>query len=108
MALVEATRKADDGNFLRGLAQTVLQIILDADVEALIGADRHDRSDGRLTDRSGYRDRTLETRLGVATAHLEAAAPRAGVAIGEKPAFPRLSTRLRAQSAEVGFRKFFP
>src|SRR5512134_544724 len=58
MALIEAIQKADDGNFLRALAQTVLQIIMDADVEALIGAGRHERSDGRLTYRNGYRDRT--------------------------------------------------
>ena len=49
MALIEAIQKADDGNFLRALAETVLQIIMDADVEALIGAGRHERSDGRLT-----------------------------------------------------------
>ena len=64
MALIEAIQKADDGNFLRPLAATVLQIIMDADVEALVGAGRHERSDGRLTYRNGYRDRTLETRLG--------------------------------------------
>ena len=64
MALIEAIQKADDGNFLRALAETVLQIIMDADVEALIGAGRHERADGRLTYRNGYRDRTLETRLG--------------------------------------------
>ena len=49
MALTEAIQKADDGNFLRPLAATVLQIIMDADVEALVGAGRHERSDGRLT-----------------------------------------------------------
>ena len=37
MALIEAIQKADDGNFQQ-LAETVLQIIMDADVEALIGA----------------------------------------------------------------------
>src|SRR5512147_631982 len=67
MALIEAIQKADDGNFLRALAETVLQIIMDADVEALIGAGRHERADGRLTYRNGYRDRTLETRLGALT-----------------------------------------
>jgi transposase-like protein len=51
MALIEAMQKADDGNFLRAVAETVLQIIMDADVEALIGAGRHERSDGRLTYR---------------------------------------------------------
>ena len=37
MALIEAIQKADDGNFLRALAETVLQIIMDADVEAPAG-----------------------------------------------------------------------
>src|SRR5512147_2682610 len=67
MARIEAIQKAEDGNFLRALAETVLQIIMDADVEALIGAGRHERADGRLTYRNGYRDRTLETRLGALT-----------------------------------------
>src|SRR5512138_1934140 len=73
MALIEAIQKADDGNFLRALAETVLQIIMDADIEALVGAGRHERSDGRLTYRNGYRDRTLETRPARSTCASEAA-----------------------------------
>ena len=46
MVLIEARQKAYDGNFLRALAETVLQIIMDADVEALIGAGRHERRTG--------------------------------------------------------------
>jgi putative transposase len=42
----------------------VLQILMDADVEGLIGASRHERSADRLNYRNGYRDRTLDTRLG--------------------------------------------
>ena len=38
MALMEALQKADDGNFLRNLAETVLQILMEADVEGVIGA----------------------------------------------------------------------
>jgi hypothetical protein len=38
MALIEAIQKVDDGNFLRALAKTVLQIIMDADAEMLAGA----------------------------------------------------------------------
>jgi transposase-like protein len=64
MALIEAMQKADDGNFLRSLAEAVLQIIMDADVEGLIGAGRYERSAERTTWRNGYRERTLETRLG--------------------------------------------
>ncbi len=64
MALMEALQKADDGNFLRRLAETVLQILMEADVEGLIGAGRYERSGERSTWRNGYRDRTLDTRLG--------------------------------------------
>jgi hypothetical protein len=34
------------------------------DVEGVIGAGRHERSGERTTYRNGYRDRTLDTRLG--------------------------------------------
>ena len=64
MALIEALQKADDGNFLRTLAETVLQILMEADVEGLIGAGRYERSGDRSTWRDGFRDRTLDTRLG--------------------------------------------
>jgi putative transposase len=64
MALIEALQKADDGNFLRSLAETVLQILMEADVEGVIGAGRYERSGERSTWRNGYRDRTLDTRLG--------------------------------------------
>lgn len=64
MALIEALQKADDGNFLRSLAETVLQILMEADVEGLIGAGRYERSGERATWRNGYRDRSLDTRLG--------------------------------------------
>lgn len=66
MALIEALQKADDGNFLRSLAETVLQILMEADVEGLIGAGRYERSGERSTWRNGYRDRSLDTRLGPA------------------------------------------
>src|SRR5215212_8711592 len=64
MALLDALQKADDGNFLRALAETVLQILMEADVEGVIGAGRYERSGERTTWRNGYRERTLDTRLG--------------------------------------------
>src|SRR6202047_888388 len=57
MALVELLQKSGDGDFLRAVAEAVLQILMEADVEGLIGADR-------LNYRNGYRDRSLDTRLG--------------------------------------------
>jgi putative transposase len=64
MALLDALQKADDGNFLRALAETVLQILMEADVDGMIGAGRYERSNERTTWRNGYRERSLDTRLG--------------------------------------------
>jgi putative transposase len=64
MALVELLEKADDGDFLRAVAEAVLQLLMEADVEGVIGAGRHERSPERLNYRNGHRPRTLDTRLG--------------------------------------------
>jgi putative transposase len=41
-----------------------VQLPMETNVEGLIGAGRHERSGDRTTHRNGYRDRTLDTRLG--------------------------------------------
>jgi transposase-like protein len=64
MPLAELLEKHDDGDFLRALAESVLQLIMETDVEGVIGAGRHERTEGRTTYRNGYRDRALDTRLG--------------------------------------------
>ena len=60
----ELLEKAGDGDFLRSVAEAVLQLLMEADVEGLIGVGRHERSPERLNYRNGYRDRALDTRLG--------------------------------------------
>ena len=42
----------------------LLQILMEPDAEGLIGAGRHERSAERLSYHNGYRDHSLETRLG--------------------------------------------
>jgi putative transposase len=64
MALSELLQKSGDSDFLRAVAEAVLQILMEADVEGLIGAGRHERTGERLNYRNGYRDRNLDTRLG--------------------------------------------
>src|SRR6266576_6204529 len=64
MALVELLQKSGEADFLRAVAEAVLQILMESDVEGLIGAGRHERSGDRLNYRNGYRDRSLDTRLG--------------------------------------------
>src|SRR4051794_36660346 len=62
--LAELLQKAGDGDFLRTVAEAVLQLLMEADVEGLIGAGRYERSAERLNWRNGYRDRAFDTRLG--------------------------------------------
>src|SRR6516162_8259689 len=64
LALTELLEKAGEGDFLRAVAEAVLQLLMEADVEGLIGAGRYERSGERSTWRNGYRERTLDTRLG--------------------------------------------
>jgi transposase-like protein len=64
MAFLERLQKKGGGDFLKELAEAVLDRLMQLDVEGLIGAERYERTDGRTTHRNGYRDRELETRLG--------------------------------------------
>src|SRR6476660_4159913 len=64
LPLAELLAKAGDGDFLRSVTEAVVQLLMETDVEGLIGAGRHERSGDRTTYRNGYRDRALDTRLG--------------------------------------------
>jgi putative transposase len=64
LPLAELLAKAGDGDFLRSVAEAVVQLLMEADVEGVIGAGRHERTLSRETYRNGYRDRALDTRLG--------------------------------------------
>jgi len=64
LPLVELLEKAGEGDFLRTVAEAVLQLLMETDVEGVIGASRYERSGERTTWRNGYRDRVLDTRLG--------------------------------------------
>ena len=64
LALTELLEKAGERDFLRAVAEAVLQLLMEADVEGMIGAGRYERSGERSTWRNGSRDRTLDTRLG--------------------------------------------
>jgi transposase-like protein len=64
LPLAELLAKAGDGDFLRSVAEAVVQLLMETDVDGLIGASRYERSGERATYRNGYRDRALDTRLG--------------------------------------------
>ena len=54
----------DDPDFLRGVVQDAVQAILEAEMEAHLGAGRYERSAGRTGYRNGAKPRTLRTRVG--------------------------------------------
>jgi hypothetical protein len=64
MPLLELLQKRGAGDFLKELAEAVLQRLMEFEAEGLIGAGRWERSDARTTQRNGYRHRALDTRLG--------------------------------------------
>jgi putative transposase len=49
LPLAELLAKAADGDFLRSVAEAVVQLLMETDVEGLIGAGRHERSGDRTT-----------------------------------------------------------
>jgi transposase-like protein len=53
-----------DLDFLRETLRVVLHAVMDADVSQQIGADLHERSEGRVTYRNGSRPRRWDTRAG--------------------------------------------
>jgi len=72
MALLAMAEKAGETDFLRQLVREVLQELMEAEVEGLCGAGRHERSEQRRDQRNGYRARRWETRVGA----LELSIPR--------------------------------
>lgn len=70
MDLSELLAKHDLDDFLRGIAEAVLQLIMETDVDDLIGAGRHERSSDRTPWCNGYRERALDTRMGTLNLHI--------------------------------------
>ena len=67
MALLDLVRKAavePDVDFLREAMGVMSRALMEAEVEAHLGAGRHERSDERTGQRNGYRERVWDTRVG--------------------------------------------
>jgi len=54
----------DDPNFLRGIVERAVQVILEEEMTAHLGAGRYERGEGRTGYRNGAKPRTLTTRVG--------------------------------------------
>ena len=87
LPLAELLAKAGDGDFLRAVAESVVQLLMEADVEGMIGAGRHERTPDRQTYRNGFRDRALDTRLGTLQLRVNETCGRAGSSHGAERDF---------------------
>jgi putative transposase len=64
LELVEMMRSADDGELMRRLLGTMMQALADAEATAFIGAEPHQRTEERTTQRNGSRDKLVTTTAG--------------------------------------------
>ncbi|WP_432536496.1 transposase, partial [Kineococcus arenarius] len=63
-ALTDALTAADDGQLMRRILQGALQALIEAEAAAHIGADRHERTSTRTTQRNGVREKLVATTSG--------------------------------------------
>lgn len=64
LEMIEMLRTADGGELMRRLLGGMLQAVVDAEATGHIGAQLHERTDGRLTHRNGTRDKLVTTGVG--------------------------------------------
>jgi putative transposase len=70
LELVEALKAGDGAQLMRSALETMLQALIEAEATAHIGAERHERSDARTTQRNGHRDKLVTTASGDVTVRI--------------------------------------
>ncbi|MGY3204548.1 IS256 family transposase [Streptomyces sp. TE5632] len=64
LRLLESLRSADGLELVRGVAERMLQELIEAETTARIGAEWNEHTDTRTAFRNGHRDKTLTTQAG--------------------------------------------
>jgi putative transposase len=64
LELNEMMQSADGNELMRRLLGVIVQALVDAEATGFIGAERHERTEGRTTQRNGTRDKTVTTTAG--------------------------------------------
>lgn len=67
LSLLGVLRDTDENDMMRQLLGSALQMLVDAEATAHIGAAKHERTPGRTTQRNGTRDKTVSTAAGDVT-----------------------------------------
>jgi len=63
-ALLDAIRAGGDVDLIRSSVELVLQALIEAEVSGVIGAEPHERTEGRTNYRNGHRPRLLASKAG--------------------------------------------
>lgn len=64
LEVLETLKGADVEDRIRHAATTIYQALIEAELTAVIGAERHERSDARTAQRNGHRPKTISTKAG--------------------------------------------
>ncbi|MGH3588890.1 MAG: IS256 family transposase [Pseudonocardia sp.] len=64
LELLEALKAAEVDDRIRSAAATIYQALIEAELSAVIGAEPHERTETRLAQRNGHRQRVLTTTAG--------------------------------------------
>jgi putative transposase len=70
LELLDVMRGADGGDLMRRLLGTILQLLVDAEGTAFIGAEPHERIGTRTNQRNGTRDKLVSTATGDITVRI--------------------------------------
>jgi len=62
--LLEAFKTSDGVDLIRDAVRYVFQELIESEATAQIGAERYERSEGRVTERNGHRVRLVSTKAG--------------------------------------------
>ena len=89
---------AGDEEFLRALVRTALQEVLEVEMAETLGAEKSERTAGRLGYRSGYYGRTLVTRIGKLELRVPRSLPRRRPGTAPAGSRPRCSRAISARS----------
>ena len=64
LEVLDALRNADAADRIKQAAETIYQVLIDAELSAVIGAGPHERTASRTNQRNGARPRTISTTAG--------------------------------------------